>query len=100
MSRGPLRRLIGALGLGALVPTSLMLTGGSITVTDAALRAGATLLGALVVGRLADRSLGRLIVAYEQSQDAAAPPGDASASHTPDDTAQTSDMPRRRINDR
>ena len=86
--------MVGALGLGALVPTSVMLAAGSITVTDAALRACATLVAAVVVGRVADRSLAHLILAYEQAQeDAGEPQG------TTDETIAT-DSPRRRATDR
>lgn len=54
MSPGPLRRLTGTLGLVALAPTALMLAMDRITPLDAALRAAATLLAAMLIGRVAD----------------------------------------------
>lgn len=53
MTPGPLRRLIGTVGLFALAPTALMLALDQITPLDAALRGGATLAAAIVIGRLA-----------------------------------------------
>lgn len=51
MSPGPLRRLAGALGLAALLPTAAMLALGSITLADAAVRATVTLVGVTAIGR-------------------------------------------------
>lgn len=51
MSPGPLRRSAGALGLVALAPTAAMLVLGSVSLADAAIRAGVTLVVVVVVGR-------------------------------------------------
>lgn len=52
MDVGPLRRLIGALGLVCLVPIAWLLATGAITLLDAAFRALITLVAVLVVGRV------------------------------------------------
>lgn len=52
MSPGPLRRSAGALGLMALAPTAVMLVMGSVSLADAALRAGVTLVVVVTVGRV------------------------------------------------
>lgn len=53
MSPGPLRRLMGMLGLLALAPTALMLALDQIAPLDAALRGTATLLACMIIGRAA-----------------------------------------------
>lgn len=53
MSVGPLRRLVGMLGLMSLVPTALMLGLGRVTPGTAAMRALATLVATMMIGRLA-----------------------------------------------
>lgn len=68
MSPGPLRRLLGALGLLALAPIALRLVEGSMAPIDAALRAVATLVAVVVVGRLFGTWLGQLARAYDQQQ--------------------------------
>lgn len=67
MSAGPLRRLVGILGLLALVPTAAMLTAGTITLEDAALRAGATLLAAWLLGKVAGWWLSFLAREFERA---------------------------------
>ena len=59
MQTGPLRRLVGAVGLIALVPTALLLIGGDITAVDAAVRALVTMLGVVVIGRATGAFLDR-----------------------------------------
>jgi hypothetical protein len=65
MTPGPLRRLIGTVGLIALTPTALMLATERIDPLDAALRAGATLLAALIIGRLAGWWVAEMARGYE-----------------------------------
>ena len=67
MSRGPLRRLTGAAGLLALAPTGYLLAAGSVAAGDAALRAAGTLVGVLLLGRLADRGLTGILRTYERA---------------------------------
>jgi hypothetical protein len=52
MSPGPVRRLAGTLGMLALAPTATMLFMGRLSPVDAALRGVATLVAAMVLGRL------------------------------------------------
>lgn len=74
MSAGPLRRAVGVLGLLALVPTAVLLTTGTITVEDAALRAGATLLAAWVLGKVAGWWLSFLASEFERPDAGAVEP--------------------------
>ena len=48
---GPVRRAAGILGLLALAPTGIGLLSGTLSPTDAAIRAGVTLLAARIVAR-------------------------------------------------
>lgn len=66
MSPGPLRRLLGALGLIALAPIALRLVQGSLAPTDAAVRAVVTLLAVMVVGRLFGGWLGQVAAGYDR----------------------------------
>lgn len=66
MSPGPLRRMLGALGLAALAPVALRLVDGSMSATDAALRAVATLVAVVVVGRLAGTWLDQVAHSYDR----------------------------------
>lgn len=66
MSPGPLRRMLGALGLAALAPVALRLVDGSMSATDAALRAVATLVAVVVVGRLAGTWLDQVAHTYDR----------------------------------
>lgn len=52
MSSGPLRQVIGAVGLLGLLPTAWLLAAGALTPVQAAVRAVVTLLGVIVVGRV------------------------------------------------
>ncbi|WP_052668840.1 hypothetical protein [Nitriliruptor alkaliphilus] len=53
MSAGPLRRIIGVLGLLALVPIAISLATGSVAVEDAATRAVAVGVAVVIIGRVA-----------------------------------------------
>lgn len=53
MSSGPLRQVVGAVGLLCLLPTAWLLATGALTPVQSAVRALATLLGVLIVGRIA-----------------------------------------------
>lgn len=53
MSAGPLRRVIGALGLLAMAPIAVALAMGTVAVEDAATRAVAVGIVVVAVGRLA-----------------------------------------------
>lgn len=66
MSPGPLRRLLGALGLAALAPVALRVVDGSMAPVDAALRAVATLVVVMVLGRLTGTWLARIAHAYDR----------------------------------
>jgi hypothetical protein len=66
MTIGPLRRLAGAAGMIALAPTGYMLATGSLAPAEAAVRAIATLVIAIVVGRILDRSMHGLANAIDR----------------------------------
>lgn len=68
MSPGPLRRLSGAVGLVALVPTAWLLANGAITLVDAAIRAIATLLVVVAVGRVIGWVVGGLAGSFEREE--------------------------------
>ena len=82
MTPGPLRRLIGAIGLVVLAPIAYRLVEGSMSPVDAALRAVATLVAVVLVGRLLGSWLGQVALTYdrqgghEDAPRAAAPAGD------------------------
>lgn len=65
MTVGPLRRLVGLLGLLALGPTAAMLAVGRITPADAAGRALATLIVTILVGRVAGWWVAQMARGYE-----------------------------------
>lgn len=65
MDVGPLRRLVGALGLFALIPTAWLLATGAIDMPTAALRAVATLVAVMALGRLLGVVVGALAVHVE-----------------------------------
>jgi hypothetical protein len=67
VSVGPIRRLVGMLGLLALVPTAAMLAVGRVTPPDAALRALATLVATMLIGRAATWWVGQMARGYERS---------------------------------
>lgn len=66
MSPGPLRRLLGAVGLLALAPIALRLVDGSMSAVDAAMRAVATLIAVVLIGRLFSTWLGQVAHTYDQ----------------------------------
>lgn len=66
MSPGPLRRLIGMAGLVAMAPVLWQLAVGNISAEDAVLRAGAILLVAWALGRIAQLALLRLARRFER----------------------------------
>jgi hypothetical protein len=74
MSPGPLRRVLGAIGLLLLAPVALRLVDGSLEPFDAAVRAVATLLAVVVVGRLLSAWLATVAHGYDtqQQEDASA----------------------------
>ena len=67
MSPGPLRRLLGALGLVALAPIALRLVDGSLSPADAAVRAVVTLLAVVVIGRIFGTWLRQVATTYERA---------------------------------
>jgi hypothetical protein len=86
MSVGPLRRLAGGLGLLALAPTAVLLAVGTITPADAALRAVVTMVGVLVLARLARWWLAGVLSQMEREAEASKPrrrAEDAPATATP-----------------
>lgn len=89
MSVGPLRRLSGALGLVALSPVALRLAEGAMDPVDAAVRAIATLVVVLLVGRVLGTWIGRVAASYDRPDDAVrrgpVGGGSASASRPSDD---------------
>lgn len=66
MSTGPLRRAIGALGMLALVPVLLQLASGAITPEDAAVRGVAIAVVVVLLGRIAQAVLARLVRRFER----------------------------------
>lgn len=84
MSIGPLRRSIGALGLLAMLPVAAMLILGALEPVDAARRSLVTLIGLLVLGRLASWGCHGIASAIERSGMA---PGDAETAASPTATA-------------
>jgi hypothetical protein len=67
MTPGPLRRLLGAVGLLALLPVSVRLATGALSAEDAAARAVITLLVVVVLGRLSSAWLGHIATTYERN---------------------------------
>lgn len=67
MSAGPLRRLLGGLGLAALAPVAWRLADGSLDPMDAAVRAVITLLVVVVVGRLLSAWVHAVATTYDQA---------------------------------
>jgi hypothetical protein len=66
----PLRRIIGLLGLVALVPTAWLLWKGDITLTDAGKRAFITLVAVRVVLRLTVWGIGHVVGFLERADHA------------------------------
>ena len=69
MKAGPLREVAGIVGLLALVPTAAMLALGQVTVADAAVRAGVTLLGVQLIARIATWWLRAFLSSIEVTED-------------------------------
>lgn len=69
MSIGPLRRLVGVVGLVALVPVLAMVARGELGLVDAAGRASITLVALLVLGRLVSWGVGAMASQVEASVD-------------------------------
>jgi hypothetical protein len=65
----PLRRIIGLLGMLALVPTAWLLVHGDLTLTDAGKRAAITLLAVQVVLRLTTWGIGHLAGFLERTDE-------------------------------
>jgi hypothetical protein len=65
----PLRRIIGILGMVALVPTAWLLVHDEITLTDAGKRAGITLLAVRVVLRLTTWGIGHVAAYLERTDE-------------------------------
>ena len=95
---GPVRRAAGILGLLALAPTGIGLLSGTLTPTDAGIRAGATLVAAMLVTRVVSWWLRS---AVERPQPAPQPdaPGARAAGGTSGTDAGASATPRRRSTD-
>ncbi len=66
----PLRRIIGLLGMVALVPTAWLLLHGDLTLTDAGKRAGITLVLVRVVLRLTTWGIGHIAGYLERTDPA------------------------------
>ena len=66
MSVGPLRRLVGMLGLMSLIPTAMMLGLGRVTPGTAAMRAVATLVATMIIGRAAGWWVRSMARGYEE----------------------------------
>lgn len=66
MSTGPLRRAIGVLGLLALAPVLLQLATGVVTPEDAAVRGVTIAVAVVVLGRVAQHVLVRLLRRVER----------------------------------
>ncbi len=87
MNIGPLRRLFGFLGLLALAPTALMLALDQITPTDAAVRAVATLVVVVLLGRGAGMWVGLMARGYERKVDGDGPEAAEGSRRRSDDGA-------------
>lgn len=80
MSVGPLRRLVGALGLVALVPLLAMVSLGTLSPVDAAIRAVVMVVVLHVLGRVAGwgmRMLAAQVETVEATAGVAGEPGEA-----------------------
>jgi hypothetical protein len=70
MSAGPLRRIIGVLGLLALAPVALALATGTVAPEDAALRAVAVGAAVVLLGRVTQAVLSSTVRRFEGSDPA------------------------------
>ncbi len=64
MTAPPVRRLVATAGLLVMAPVGVMLVAGALSPEDAAVRAAATLLVCLVVGRALTAGLRSLVAAH------------------------------------
>lgn len=69
MNTGPLRRTTGTIGLIVLTPVAVMLALGMLSAEEAAVRAVIVALVVLVLGRLAQSTLLRMLNRVEHSDD-------------------------------
>lgn len=102
MSTGPLRRLVGTAGLLALAPTALMLVMGSITPTDAAIRAVATLAATMLIGRVVTWWLAATASSFERADRPDGPSAEPYERDVParrDEAAPQREGPKRRRTD-
>lgn len=97
MSRGPLNRVIGTLGLLALVPTAIMSATGHLTAADTAVRAGVTLALAIVVRKVTAWYLHATAASFERRMAQGTANTEASAAGR--DSAETAEERRRRRSD-
>lgn len=96
MSIGPLRRSIGALGLLALVPVASMLVVGTLDPVDAARRSLVTLIGLLVLGRLASWGVHGIASAVERGRTGPGEgTGEAETAASPTATVNTAEAAQR-----
>jgi hypothetical protein len=73
VTAGPLRRIIGVLGLLALAPVALALATGTVAPEDAALRAVAVGASVVVLGRVAQAVLSATVRRFEGDEPATTP---------------------------
>jgi hypothetical protein len=66
VSRSPLKRLVAIIALIAMLPIGYLLVVGHISVVDAAIRAGMTLLAAIVVNYLAGLGISAMATSMER----------------------------------
>ncbi|MBW3657188.1 MAG: hypothetical protein KY457_01015 [Actinobacteria bacterium] len=95
MSVGPLRRSIGALGLLALVPVAAMLVVGTLDPVDAAKRSLVTLIGLLVLGRLASWGVHAIASTVERGGTEPEGAGEAETAASPTATVNTAEAAQR-----
>lgn len=84
MPVGPLRRLVGALGLVALIPLLVMVSLGALSPVDAAPRAMVMLLVLLVLGRLVSWGMEVLAAQVESVEPAEGEPSRDAVPHHAD----------------
>ena len=61
----PIRRLVAALGLLALLPIAVMLVGGQLTLVEAGVRGAVVLVAAVLLRRVLDLVIRGLVVSVE-----------------------------------
>jgi hypothetical protein len=87
MSTGPLRRAVGLLGLVALAPVLVQLAAGSLTPEDAAMRGATVAVVIVVIGRVSQQVLVRLLRRVERRR----PPEEAGTAEVTGVHAEASD---------